>query len=102
MNSNNPNSNNSNLPSSPTNRHRTTGGLDESFLSTLDPKIADHLKNKQGNKPRALRFTWSFKTTSSMDPILIVQEILKVSVISYIFFAPRPFSESESDKQTLI
>lgn len=52
-------------------------GLDSHFLSTLNPKVVEYLKNKSNQKPRALRFTWSFKTTSSMDPILIVQEILK-------------------------
>ena len=54
-----------------------SGGLDENFLSQLEPKVVDFLKNRNGLKPRALRFTWSFKTTSAMDPILVVQEILK-------------------------
>ena len=30
-------------------------------------------------KPRSLRFTWSMKTTSSLDPNDIMQEIRKVT-----------------------
>ena len=40
--------------------------------------VVDHLKNSTA-KPRALRFTWSMKTTTSMEARLVVQEILKVS-----------------------
>ncbi|XP_067029467.1 serine/threonine-protein kinase MARK2-like isoform X11 [Acropora muricata] len=32
----------------------------------------------QGDKPRSLRFTWSMKTTSSMDPQEMMEEIKKV------------------------
>ena len=77
-----PNPNSNNLPTSPNNRGRSRGqpgGLDEEFLATLEPKVQEYLRNRGNQKPRALRFTWSFKTTSSMDPILMVQEILKVS-----------------------
>lgn len=31
-------------------------------------------------KPRSLRFTWSMKTTSSMDPADMIKEIRKVSL----------------------
>ena len=31
-----------------------------------------------GDKPRSLRFTWSMKTTSSMDPQEMMEEIKKV------------------------
>jgi len=37
--------------------------------------VDDH---KQKGKPRSLRFTWSMKTTSSMDPTAMVNEIIKV------------------------
>ena len=33
-------------------------------------------------KPRSLRFTWSMKTTSSMDPADMMKEIRKVRDIS--------------------
>lgn len=35
-----------------------------------------------GSKPRSLRFTWSMKTTSSMDPADMMKEIRKVSHVS--------------------
>ncbi len=34
-------------------------------------------------KPRSLRFTWSMKTTSSMDPADMMKEIRKVSIFFY-------------------
>lgn len=40
--------------------------------------VVEHLKNPMA-KPRALRFTWSMKTTTSMEARLVVQEILRVS-----------------------
>ena len=33
-------------------------------------------------KPRSLRFTWSMKTTSSMDPSDMMKEIRKVKKVS--------------------
>jgi MAP/microtubule affinity-regulating kinase len=32
-------------------------------------------------KPRSLRFTWSMKTTSSMDPADMMKEIRKVKIL---------------------
>lgn len=34
--------------------------------------------NEMGEKPRALRFTWSMKTTSSKDPLDMMEEIKRV------------------------
>ena len=34
--------------------------------------------NEVGEKPRALRFTWSMKTTSSKDPLDMMDEIRRV------------------------
>ena len=34
-------------------------------------------------KPRSLRFTWSMKTTSTMDPLDILQEIQRVLDINH-------------------
>jgi len=31
-----------------------------------------------GSKPRSLRFTWSMKTTSAMDPVEMIREIRSV------------------------
>lgn len=35
-------------------------------------------------KPRSLRFTWSMKTTSSMDPADMMKEIRKVSRLTHL------------------
>lgn len=42
-----------------------------------DPKERDKEEGKD-SKPRSLRFTWSMKTTSSMDPNDMMREIRKV------------------------
>lgn len=42
-----------------------------------DPKERDKEEGKDP-KPRSLRFTWSMKTTSSMDPNDMMREIRKV------------------------
>lgn len=42
-----------------------------------DPKERDKEEGKDP-KPRSLRFTWSMKTTSSMDPSDMMREIRKV------------------------
>jgi hypothetical protein len=36
-------------------------------------------------KPRSLRFTWSMKTTSSMDPADMMKEIRKVSLLAHLY-----------------
>jgi hypothetical protein len=36
-------------------------------------------------KPRSLRFTWSMKTTSSMDPADMIKEIRKVKILFHIY-----------------
>ena len=63
-----------------------SGELDQNLIDTLvkngHKNVVDHLKNSTA-KPRALRFTWSMKTTTSMEARLVVQEILKVSRVSY-------------------
>ena len=38
-----------------------------------------------GSKPRSLRFTWSMKTTSSMEPAEMMKEIRKVSFLELSF-----------------
>ena len=41
--------------------------------------LSGHGPNEHGEiKPRSLRFTWSMKTTSSMDPNEMMKEIRKV------------------------
>ncbi|XP_058868138.1 serine/threonine-protein kinase MARK2 isoform X2 [Acipenser ruthenus] len=47
------------------------GGVDKEKDPRLDSKPSD-------SKPRALRFTWSMKTTSSMEPNEMMREIRKV------------------------
>lgn len=52
--------------------------LPSSFRSTSgEPKERDKEEGKD-SKPRSLRFTWSMKTTSSMDPNDMMREIRKV------------------------
>ena len=53
-------------------------GLDPQLMGRLSSNVVAHLHNRNA-KPRALRFTWSMKTTSSMEAHLMVQEIIKVS-----------------------
>lgn len=45
--------------------------------TTGEPKERDKEEGKD-SKPRSLRFTWSMKTTSSMDPSDMMREIRKV------------------------
>ncbi|KAG1653657.1 MAP/microtubule affinity-regulating kinase 3 [Nymphon striatum] len=45
--------------------------------TTKDPRLRGSVNDEQV-KPRSLRFTWSMKTTSSRDPLEIVDEIRKV------------------------
>ncbi|CAG0880114.1 unnamed protein product [Darwinula stevensoni] len=57
--------------------HNTRG---TSFLSRISSKFAKTAvpNNEEHVKPRSLRFTWSMKTTSSLDPNEIMAEIRKV------------------------
>ncbi|CAO2638766.1 Serine/threonine-protein kinase MARK1 [Lemmus lemmus] len=47
------------------------------FVRSGEPKERDKEEGKD-SKPRSLRFTWSMKTTSSMDPNDMMREIRKV------------------------
>ncbi|CAH1791800.1 unnamed protein product [Owenia fusiformis] len=50
-----------------------------SFFNKLTSKFSRRSMNEQDSiKPRSLRFTWSMKTTSSMDPNEMMREIRKV------------------------
>ncbi|XP_036133270.1 serine/threonine-protein kinase MARK1 isoform X2 [Molossus molossus] len=54
-----------------------SGRTDTSRSTSGDPKERDKEEGKEP-KPRSLRFTWSMKTTSSMDPNDMMREIRKV------------------------
>ncbi|XP_042538156.1 serine/threonine-protein kinase MARK1 isoform X3 [Dipodomys spectabilis] len=54
-----------------------SGRTDTSRSTTGEPKERDKEEGKD-SKPRSLRFTWSMKTTSSMDPNDMMREIRKV------------------------
>ncbi|XP_045443061.1 serine/threonine-protein kinase MARK1 isoform X5 [Pipistrellus kuhlii] len=54
-----------------------SGRTDTSRSTSGDPKERDKEEGKDP-KPRSLRFTWSMKTTSSMDPADMMREIRKV------------------------
>eukprot|EP00069_Balaena_mysticetus_P017431 bmy_10582T0 len=54
-----------------------SGRADTSRSTTGEPKERDKEEGKD-SKPRSLRFTWSMKTTSSMDPSDMMREIRKV------------------------
>ena len=42
-------------------------------------------ETEKDSKPRSLRFTWSMKTTSTLDPKDMMKEIRKVSVVGFIW-----------------
>ncbi|XP_008573395.1 PREDICTED: serine/threonine-protein kinase MARK1 isoform X3 [Galeopterus variegatus] len=54
-----------------------SGRTDTSRSTSGEPKERDKEESKDA-KPRSLRFTWSMKTTSSMDPNDMMREIRKV------------------------
>uniref|UniRef100_A0A8C0WIT9 non-specific serine/threonine protein kinase n=1 Tax=Castor canadensis TaxID=51338 RepID=A0A8C0WIT9_CASCN len=54
-----------------------SGRTDTSRTTSGEPKERDKEESKE-SKPRSLRFTWSMKTTSSMDPNDMMREIRKV------------------------
>ncbi|XP_048354514.1 serine/threonine-protein kinase MARK1 isoform X4 [Sphaerodactylus townsendi] len=54
-----------------------SGRTDTSRSTSGDPKEREREDGKD-SKPRSLRFTWSMKTTSSMDPNDMMREIRKV------------------------
>ncbi|XP_014650207.1 PREDICTED: serine/threonine-protein kinase MARK1 isoform X3 [Ceratotherium simum simum] len=54
-----------------------SGRTDTSRSTSGEPKERDKEEGKD-SKPRSLRFTWSMKTTSSMDPTDMMREIRKV------------------------
>ncbi|XP_060034446.1 serine/threonine-protein kinase MARK1 isoform X3 [Erinaceus europaeus] len=54
-----------------------SGRTDTSRSTSGEPKDRDKEEAKD-SKPRSLRFTWSMKTTSSMDPNDMMREIRKV------------------------
>uniref|UniRef100_A0A8C5WYP2 non-specific serine/threonine protein kinase n=1 Tax=Laticauda laticaudata TaxID=8630 RepID=A0A8C5WYP2_LATLA len=55
----------------------TSGRTDTSRSTSGEPKEREKEDGKD-SKPRSLRFTWSMKTTSSMDPNDMMREIRKV------------------------
>lgn len=48
--------------------------------------MSGEIRDPEGIKPRSLRFTWSMKTTSAMDPADMMKEIRKVSAVEFRFF----------------
>ncbi|XP_010134375.1 PREDICTED: serine/threonine-protein kinase MARK1-like, partial [Buceros rhinoceros silvestris] len=54
-----------------------SGRTDTSRSASGEPKDREKEDSKD-SKPRSLRFTWSMKTTSSMDPNDMMREIRKV------------------------
>lgn len=54
-----------------------SGRTDTARSTSGEPKERDKEEGKD-SKPRSLRFTWSMKTTSSMDPNDMMREIRKV------------------------
>ncbi|XP_032955631.1 serine/threonine-protein kinase MARK1 isoform X3 [Rhinolophus ferrumequinum] len=54
-----------------------SGRTDTSRSTSGEPKERDKEESRD-SKPRSLRFTWSMKTTSSMDPNDMMREIRKV------------------------
>ncbi|BFZ07602.1 hypothetical protein BsWGS_10646 [Bradybaena similaris] len=65
---------------------RPEGGLQSSSpnayasgrASTMSSSLSGETRDTEGIKPRSLRFTWSMKTTSAMDPNDMMKEIRKV------------------------
>ncbi|XP_059163731.1 MAP/microtubule affinity-regulating kinase 3-like isoform X5 [Physella acuta] len=65
---------------------RPEGGLQSSSphayasgrAPALSPSMSGETRDPEGVKPRSLRFTWSMKTTSAMDPNDMMKEIRKV------------------------
>lgn len=75
--------------------YRRPGDLNATSMtaSTVGPTTNNNnlsIVNADGGsdiKPRSLRFTWSMKTTSSMDPSDMMKEIRKVKEIFFpVFF----------------
>ena len=54
------------------------GGVGLGTLSTTMQGSGVNPSNEGEIKPRSLRFTWSMKTTSSMDPNDMMKEIRRV------------------------
>lgn len=72
--------------SSSTSSYRRPADLNNTSMttSTAGPTTNDNLAvgGVPGDiKPRSLRFTWSMKTTSSMDPADMMKEIRKVKIL---------------------
>jgi len=65
--------------SSHTNDHGDGASRQSTRQTTKDDNLSLYSNDqKTKGKPRSLRFTWSMKTTSSMDPTDMVKEIKKV------------------------
>lgn len=47
--------------------------------------MSGETRDPEGIKPRSLRFTWSMKTTSAMDPNDMMKEIRKVGSFVRIY-----------------
>ncbi len=68
--------------------YRRPADLNNTSMTTSagNPTTNDNLAAGGGGgvpgdiKPRSLRFTWSMKTTSSMDPADMMKEIRKVKI----------------------
>ena len=54
------------------------------FSHVFRRSLSGETRDPEGIKPRSLRFTWSMKTTSAMDPNDMMKEIRKVGIIYMI------------------
>lgn len=63
-----------------TSKFSRSGTTEPGKLQPLSSNLNTSMNEKEGDqvKPRSLRFTWSMKTTSSMDPNDMMREIRKV------------------------
>ncbi|KAL4659989.1 serine/threonine-protein kinase MARK2-like isoform X4 [Arapaima gigas] len=57
--------------------------------SAIPPPLHHNLHSSKDPKPRSLRFTWSMKTTSSMEPSEMMKEIRKVLDSNSCEYEPR-------------
>ena len=64
----------------PGDQHNTTMAINDNTGATTNASVA---AGGSDIEPRSLRFTWSMKTTSSMDPADMMKEIRKVEKFSF-------------------
>lgn len=79
--------------------HPTTMNVDGPGATTNE-MIASASSAVSGDiKPRSLRFTWSMKTTSSMDPADMMKEIRKVKSSRSFFVHIRLYFQGPRNEQ---